>query len=277
MSETHCPRCGAPLEPDAEACRACGYAIASGGEGPSGSVGPGPTPERATEPATTEPAATREVADPRVVGTAPPWEVRRGQGFWSALWATWRDSVFRPVEFFRRLPPRGGYGPALGFAILMSVIGLFFSVYWGVLESVITGSSQSAGSLGVGILMLGALVFFIFMLPVYVGGLFVTAAVIHLGFMGAGAGRQGYEGTFRALAYSTGPAVFAIFPFFGPLVSGIWSMALWFIGLREVQRTTNGRATLGFLIPMIALIVLVLLFAALMAALVGSMSDAVRV
>ncbi|NIP75800.1 MAG: hypothetical protein GTN90_07415, partial [Xanthomonadales bacterium] len=74
-----------------------------------------------------------------------------------------------------------------------------------------------------------------------------------------------------AVAYSSGTAAFAIFPFFGPVLSSVWWMVLIFIAVRETQRTTNGRATLAFLIPVFVLLavgaVLALLLQALLATL----------
>jgi hypothetical protein len=84
-----------------------------------------------------------------------------------------------------------------------------------------------------------------------------------------GAGRFGYEATFRATAYSSGPAAFAIFPFFGPLLGLVWGSVLLYIGVREVQRTSNGRAAAGFLLPVVLFVFLGVLAALLLAVLVS--------
>ena len=72
----------------------------------------------------------------------PAWEDRRTYGFWASLWITWRESVFRPVEFFRALPPRGGIGPALGFAVLFSLLGLIMNIYWATVQGALAGSQD---------------------------------------------------------------------------------------------------------------------------------------
>jgi hypothetical protein len=203
-------------------------------------------------------AGTPGRQDPALVATEPPpWERWRRLGFSTALWLTWRDSVFRPVRFFRRLPPRSGFGPAIAYLVIVTVIGFFFSFYWGTVQGAVSGASE--GELGV--TLLGGLVTVVFGLalavPLYVALLFVIVAVVHVGFMVVGAGRRGYEATFRAMAYASGPAAFAVFPFFGPILSGVWGMVITYIAVREVQRTTNGRATLGFLVPFLALTVFV--------------------
>lgn len=223
---------------------------------------PSPTSEP-VGPLLGEPSGSHE-AEPleSSSGGAPAWEDRTTHGFWAALWRTWRGSVFQPVHFFRTLPSRGGMGPALGYWFIITAISAFFSIYWGVLTTVLSGEESAA------VLIASGAVFYLVALPINIGALFVSAAIIHVGFFVAGAGRQGFEATFRALAYSSGPWVFAIFPFFGVLLGFIWSPVLMFIGLREVQRTTNGRTTLGLLIPFSGFTLLFLLLFIILALLI---------
>jgi len=112
-------------------------------------------------------------------------------------------------------------------------------------------------------------VWLVFVIPLYVGALFAMAAILHLSFVIVGAGRRGFEATFRAIAYASGPAAFAIFPFFGPLLSTVWGTVLVFIAVREVQRTSNGRAVLGFTLPLIAFLGLFLVLALLLSLLLS--------
>jgi hypothetical protein len=243
---------------------------------------PRPRDDGQPERAAAGPSRAGAAGAPRAGSGAsgPPWENRARHGFWVALWRTWRDSVFRPVPFFRTLPPDGGYGPPLLFAVLMTAVGLFFSFYWSALEGLAAGGGQMPGvegEVGGVFLVIATLVAFVFVIPLYIGVLFVSAAVLHVAFMVVGAGRRGFEGTFRALAYASGPAVFSLFPFFGPILSLVWGIVLWFIGMREVQRTTNGRTALGFLLPAVAAFVLLFLFALLLALLVGSVERGIRV
>lgn len=210
----------------------------------------------------------------------PAWEQKRELGFWVGLWLTWRDSVFRPVPFFRTLPPKSGPGAALSYYVLISSFGLFFSLYWGTLESVLGGGLDDAlgpdlgltltGGQKTALLIVGSGVAFVFLILVYIALLFVTAAIVHVGFAVVGAGRQGFEGTLRALAYSAGPLAFLVFPFFGQLLAPVWAAVLAFIALREVQRTTNGRAMLGFLLPAIALTLLMAFGMLVLALLLGT-------
>jgi hypothetical protein len=233
-------------------------------------VGP-PPPASETAPPERErlPASLAEVVGtPRDVDAVatqpPPWERWRQYGFFRALWLTWRDSVFRPVEHFRRLPPRAGYGSPLGFAVIVTVFGLFFSFYWSTVESAVSGTFEH----GLAVELIGGFAALLFglalFIPVYVGLLFASAAIIHVGFLIVGAGRRGYEATFRAVAYASSPVAFSVFPFFGPLLSLVWGMVLIYVAVREVQRTTNGRAALGFLVPFLALLALAVILSMLL-------------
>ncbi|KPK37194.1 MAG: hypothetical protein AMJ65_15175 [Phycisphaerae bacterium SG8_4] len=230
-----------------------------------------PQPDAPPPPPSAETQLFRGSAEVAEAGTEPiPWEAWKQFGFFTALWLTWNDSVFRPVSFFRRMPPRSGIGPALGYTVLITVVGFFFSMYWGSVEGALSGS----GDEGVLFTLAGNLATLLFglafMIPLYVGVLFVTVAIVHVGFAVVGAGRRGYEATFRAVAYSSGPAVFSIFPFFGPYLSLVWGMVLLYIAVREVQRTTNARATLGFLVPLLAFLVFIIFLGFLFELLISS-------
>jgi hypothetical protein len=268
-----CTNCGAPLIPGDNVCPFCGEVVGLSApppeppfEPPPGMAGAGPA---LAEP----PVAPQRLSEEQIAaaGTVvPAWEDRKACGFLASLWITWRESVFRPVEFFRTLPPRGGIGPALGFAVLFSTLGLVMNIYWATVQSALAGSAEE----GLGVLLLGglfvALLWLAFAVPLYVGLLFAMAGVLHVCFMAVGAGRRGFEATFRAMGYSSGPAAFAIFPFFGPLISLVWGTVVLFIGMREVQRTTNGKATLAFLLPLFALTLLLILLIIILAVILAS-------
>lgn len=169
----------------------------------------------------------------------PPWEERSKHGVLTALWLTWRDSVFRPVPFFRHVPARRGKKSALGYAVIVAVVGLVFAAYWRMIEAIIAGEPAlrliSLEEAVVGLL------WSILLLAAGVATLLVGAGAIHLFLSGLGGAGRGYEGTVRALAYSAGPAAFTVIPFLGPLLGSVWVAVLVVISLREVQRTTTLR------------------------------------
>jgi len=271
MKPSNCPGCGAPLLASDDTCPFCGEVIA--GSPPPGGSGQPESP--AAEPAAPLPPSASPLSEQEVaaVGTEPPpWEARREFGFWNALWLTWRDSVFRPIQFFRRLPPRGGLGPALGYSVLLALVALVFNLYWSLIEGTLaTGQGEGALALGLGSFVM-LIVWLVFVIPLYLGLLFASVAILHVSFVIVGAGRRGFEATFRAVAYASGPAAFAVFPFFGPLFGIVWGSVLVFIAAREVQRTTNGRTALGFTLPLIAFLGLLVALGVLVS-LLASLAD----
>ncbi|MGD2218078.1 MAG: YIP1 family protein [Gemmatimonadales bacterium] len=257
-----CTNCRAPLIPGDNICPFCGELVGPTAPPPEPPLPPPPETPRAGPAVAQPPVQPLRPSDEQIAAAGtevPAWEDRKTYGSWAALWITWRESVFRPVEFFRTLPPRGGIGPALGFAVLFSTLGLIMNIYWATVKSALAGSAE--GALGVELLggLFVALLWLAFALPVYIGLLFAMAGMLHLCFMAVGAGRRGFEASFRAIGYSSGPAAFAVFPFFGPLITLVWGTVVLFIGMREVQRTTNGKATLAFLLPLFALTLLLIL------------------
>ena len=90
-------------------------------------------------------------------------------------------------------------------------------------------------------------------LPVFAAiGMFLWAGVVHLCLMLLGGAKQGYEATFRALAYSYGAtSLFQVVPFCGGFISIIWSLVAQIIGLKELHETGGGRAAAAVFLPLV--------------------------
>ena len=262
-AENDCPRCGATLRPQDEACPFCGHQ--PGGPGPEPLVPPEIPPPESRGPwavGAADPAASGQATAPT------PWEDRSRFGIAPALWLTWRESVFRPVPFFRRLPPRGRLGAALSYLLSFVLLGAVAGYYWGYVEALLAGG-YAGGEPLLGVQHIFALLArLVVLLPIYLALLFAATAMLHLGYRIAGAGGHGLEATFRAVSYAHGPAAFALFPFFGSWVAMIWGGVLVFIGTREIQRTTNGRAAAAFVLPVAAALLLLLFLVILISLLI---------
>jgi len=262
MVEKRCPSCGADLRAIDEACPFCGHVA----DQPQPDL---PPPPEVPPPESRGPWAVADSESPPdhdAVGIAPPaWEQRARVGFWLALWLTWRDSVFRPVPFFRRLPPRGGMGPALGYMLIFFIIASLAGYYWGLIEVSLAG--LDSGVVGL-VDVIGFLIGLAVLLPVYLVMVFVTVALLQVGFRLVGAGERGFAATFRAVAYAHGPAAFAVLPFFGSWLGMIWGSVLAYIGAREIQRTTNGRTVLAFSLPALAALLIAIILGAVVALLI---------
>lgn len=178
---------------------------------------------------------------------------------------TAREVLFNPVGFFRGIRREGDFLNPLLFAVICALIS---GVIGGVLAFVI---SLATGN-GIGG-SLGSLISTIVFTPIGTAiGLFVGAAIYHLlVLLIVRPSHQGYEATFRVVAYAAVLQLFswlAVIPILGILIViaiAIYNVVLSVLGIREMHSTTTGRAVAVVLIPVIVItILLVLIFGAVL-------------
>lgn len=228
-----CPRCGFEAGEGSSTCPLCGSHLGSGGATGGGAPGP--------------------------AATGPPaWEDPAGS-FPDNLVETWRESLLEPTRFFRRVGRGTPFSRPLLYFLIVTVIGAFFTLWWqtiGLWPRGLGGGGATAGEVP-------AIVGF-FASP-FAGliGLGLWAVVLHLFIVLFVPGRRPLAATARLLCYASGPTVFSVVPFLGPLVGLGWSVVLQVVGVREVHRTTTGRAAAAVLLPVggaFLLLVVLLLF-----------------
>jgi hypothetical protein len=69
---------------------------------------------------------------------------------------------------------------------------------------------------------------------------------------------NGFEATFRVVAYSQAAQVLGIIPFVGGWIGWIWQLIIQIIGFREIHETSYLRVILAFVIPLVVGILLLL-------------------
>lgn len=187
----------------------------------------------------------------------------RGSAFETLFW-TWRHSIFRPAAFFRELPVPHPLGPAVLYFLLVGIPAAGVTLFWQSLFSLFFGAlglaaPEPATPSGLG----GWLPVVQFLLsPVFLLlGLGLSFVVTHLILAICGGARRGPGTTLRVLCFAYGPALFAVVPFIGSLVGGVWSLVLAIIGLREAHQTDGWRAATAILLPLAAIISLGILIA----------------
>ncbi len=234
-----CPNCGKEVADDQTFCHHCGARLRQEEQTAAESAEPG-LPSG-------EPAAS--LADRQKT----PWEDREARGFFSGLFRTLSDALFRPTECFRAMPVTGGLTDPLLYALIVGMIGLMFSYLWqiltkGAMQSMM-GMPPEAGHFlfqGIGMAALA------FLSPLLlIAGLFVSAGVLHVCLMLVKGSRSGFEGTFRVVSYGYSANVFWAIPFCGGLLAGVWAIVLYIIGLREAHQTTGGKAAFAVFLPAI--------------------------
>lgn len=193
-------------------------------------------------------------------GTPPegnPWEQRDRLGFVNALIENVKLFALNPTGAFARTRRTGDYVGPLIFAVLVGWVGAFFRLIWSFL---IQGSMMSMlpanlrGQMGGSMLMQGGggIVAFILFPIIAVIGLFIGAGILHLCSMLVGvlsSSESGFEGTFRAVAFSSIANLAFVIPVLGGIVYAIWFIFLATVGLSTMHRSTQGKALIAVLIP----------------------------
>ena len=246
-----CPHCGKEIFDNQAFCQYCG--------GRTGSGSPLPT---------TETGGRKKTA----------WEDRDVHGFFGGILRTIQSTLFSPTEFFRTMTVTGGLTEPLLFSLIIGMVGLMISYLWqillqGTIQNFLPPEMSSAAGYdmfhGLGIAVMAILS------PVaIILWLFIWSGIVHLCLMLVRGARQGFEATFRAVAYSHSTYLFMALPFCGGIIAAIWSIVLIIIGLKEAHEISGGKASFAELFPIFlccGVAIMGILFLGLMAASVGAL------
>jgi hypothetical protein len=249
-----CPHCGKEVADDQIFCQHCGARL-------SEEAVPGPALEKA----------------PLGGGKGKtPWEDREALGFFGGLFKTLNETLFRPSDFFKKMPVTGGLTDPLLYALIVGMVGLMFSYFWQItlksaMQGMLPGMQAAAGQhlfQGIGMTILAFLSPFLIIL-----GLFIWSGILHVCLMMVKGTRHGFEATFRVIAYGYSANIFMVIPFCGGLLWLVWTLILYIIGLREAHETTGGKAAFAVFFPVIACCgLLVIMTVLIMGAAVFSLS-----
>jgi hypothetical protein len=216
-------------------------------------------------------------------GQRLPWEERDRLGLVEALIQTIRLLVTDPSNAFSRLRADSDLTSPILFGLILSWVSVLLSQIWqlmfgGLVRSLFSqmhgfgGAFTPSGAAGV----IGTLVVW----PViFVVGLFISAGILHLCLMIVGAttdSPNGFEGTLKVVSYSQVAGVASVVPLAGGFLFAIWALILEVIGSAIVHRTTQGRALMGVLIPVLVcctcLVFAAVMFGAMIAAFIANMT-----
>jgi len=195
-----------------------------------------------------------------------PWE-DPGLPFFDGLFATVKLLASNPGEAFRRMPVTGGIGRPLFYAIAVGWVSIAIAVFWNVLfqgmwlpfmESVedVAGMGAMYGlTIGWGLVM-------VVLAPLFVViGVFLAAAILHLMLMIVGGASSGFEATVRVVCYTQTAQLAGIIPFCGGIITLVWTVILYVTGFSIAHRTTQGKAVIAVLLPVVLCCVLGVVFA----------------
>jgi len=185
----------------------------------------------------------------------PPFEQLDRYGFFPGLFLTVKLILRTPRLFFAVMPVGGGLAKPLTFTILVTMIQGLAQYFWqaaGLSTSMGAASPEPGGGAA------GALVMLLFMPAVIAAGQFAITGIYHLLMILMRADSQGFEGTFRALAYANAPLILGVFPMPGMQVEmgwmaivAVWVLVLTIIGLKHIHKASYSKVVPVALIPLL--------------------------
>lgn len=173
--------------------------------------------------------------------------------YWAGLYQTAKAALLSPEKYFSDERGKTGISEPLAFGLLFGSIGAMFGWFWQFLF--MWGNLGSYGEFLLGMFS----VEFIFMGVILLTPLmvlvemFFSALVLHLALIIVRGSHQGFDGTFRVIAYSQAARVFGLVPLIGGMVGWIWQLIIRIIGLRAIHETSYARVIAAFLLPVVAI------------------------
>ena len=184
---------------------------------------------------------------PPVMAGPFPWENER-LGFFRRLWQTSVRILFHPQTTFAQMPVTGSYDRPLRYAVIG--IAIILAIRTGV-ELLMMFQQLPSEALHTPY-MRGYLVGLVLSIPVgivlFALVLFVMAGVWHFFLVLFGAGRSGYQATFRGVAYVNGLIqLLSLVPCLGCVVA-VWGIVLQIIAFKEAHRTSYWRVICAYFV-----------------------------
>ncbi len=180
-----------------------------------------------------------------------PWDVRgQSAGTW---WDTLTSILGDPSDAFRKMHVSGGLGRPIMYAMLglgIGQVGPLLLQFAFLAIAAAGGAPIEAVALQIGFQVVGAIIGTVLGATL---GCFISSGILHVCLLMVGGEKNGYEATFRVVAYSAGTfGAFQIIPILGPCVGFIWQIVVTIIGLANAHETSGGKAALAYFIPLIA-------------------------
>jgi hypothetical protein len=189
--------------------------------------------------------------------TAPPWERRLDLGVARSVRESVKGVLFSPSRFFRTTTVAGGIKEPFAFGVLMGSLGMMLEVFWQAVirfKDLPVLNRAAFGEFAWVPLILGTLVLCPLIATIFIS---ISALALHALLAFVKAGKNGFEATLRAVSYSQASQLWAVIPFLGSLLAGIWLVVITVVSLREIHGTSYGKVIFALLIPFFVIVVTV--------------------
>lgn len=180
------------------------------------------------------------------VRSSCPWEDMENLGFFEGLLQTLQQSLFATTKFFAKLPLRGGLLNPLLYALIVGTAGNMAAYLTGLATG---GAIPFIGQDGLS----GSMMVFIGLLipPMILFTVFLWALILQGTLFLVGGANEDFEATFRVVCYTSAADLINAIPVLGGLIALVWKTYMTIIGLREVHRTSTGRAAAAVILPLV--------------------------
>jgi hypothetical protein len=223
------------------------------------------------QPPGAQPPGTVPPPPPGGVPPAPqaqplPWE-QPGYPALEGLYETAKLVITAPSQAFARMSLTGTLGRPLLYAVIFGWIGIIANqayslAFKGAIMGMLSGLPGYNPKLMFGLPTAASVGVMIFA-PVFVLiWVFIWAAIVHLFLMLVGGANTGFASTVRVVCYVATVQVVQVVPLCGGLIAGIWALVLYIIGVAIAHRTTQGKAALAVLLPLVLCCVCIAVLAA---------------
>ena len=163
--------------------------------------------------------------------------------------------MFSPKKSYGAMPVGGGLREPLAFGLLTGSIGAMFTFFWQFVMAS-AGGVVPSGDLPLSMTSPLFFLLLIFLAPALTAiGLFIWSFIIHVLLLLVRGNANGFEATFRVIAYSQAAQVWCVIPLVGGLVGWCWRAVIQIIGLKEAHRISYGKIFAALLIPVALLVV----------------------
>src|SRR5437762_3264694 len=207
----------------------------------------------ATAPAAPPPqTVTTPISEPVAPRSGLPWDERQTKGFFNAFVETLMMVLGKPTVAFTVMKREGGLGEPLLYAVIGGTFGGVFAVTYNFALRSFGSFGDRHGAMehlfgGIG------WIFLLILTPLFVAiGMFVVSAILHVCLMIVKGAKQSFETTFRVVCFAEGSvSPLLVIPFCGGVITGIWKIVLYCIGLARAHETETVRAVIAVLLPLI--------------------------
>jgi hypothetical protein len=192
------------------------------------------------------------VTERRVTAFGIPWEKRKQIGLFKAWGLTTWEVISRPIDFYRRVDPKGSVGESILYSLMsFSFLATIWIILIGLVVGLVMLVALMEGGLGAAELAViaGVAAFYgaMFTIVPFVV-LLVTTLVHHVVLIVLGGGKQGLGASMRVTQYASALVILQGIPCLN-YIAWVWYSVLFGLGYHNVHKGEAWHAVVAVLTP----------------------------